>query len=177
VGTSGETTEKDFRFDLVCADDILVMNAGDGRPGSWKPRKRKRAMNDQVTWYAVYESDDATGYDADFTPCESKEAAIREAAGYLSFSSGPNDVVFVVAVPHSICTREDEEASLWDEFDKIDAASFIYLHCGGEREKYGAVADIVGDLRSLADGEDDDLGTLLTRAADEIVRLRGAATK
>lgn len=97
-------------------------------------------MNDQVTWYAVYESDDSSGYDADFTPCESKEAAIREAASYLSFSSGPNDMVFVVAVPHSICMAVDEERSLWDDMDKIDAAAFIYLHCGSEREIYGSAA-------------------------------------
>jgi hypothetical protein len=96
-------------------------------------------MND-VEWYAVYESngEDGFGYDADYTPCESKEAAIREAAGYLSFSGGPEDVVFVVAVPHSICMRDDEEASLWDDLNNIDAASFIYLHCGSEREKYGS---------------------------------------
>jgi len=134
-------------------------------------------MSDQVTWYAVYESDDATGFDADFTPCESKEAAIREAAGYLSFASGPDDYVLVVAVPNSICVTDDEEWSLWDCLDDIDAASFIYLHCGERREKHGSAADIVSDLRSLADGQDDDLGSLLARAADEIVRLRGAAAK
>ena len=132
-------------------------------------------MSDQVTWYAVYESDDASGYDADFTPCESKEAAIREAAGYLSFSSGPNDMVFVVAMPQSICMAGDEERSLWDDIGQIDAAAFVYLHCGSDREMYGTTTDIVCDLKSLADGQNDDLGSLLTRAADEIVRLRCAA--
>jgi hypothetical protein len=55
VETSGETTEKDFRFDLLCADDIFVVNAGDGRPGLWKPRKRKRAMNTEkkLEWEVV----------------------------------------------------------------------------------------------------------------------------
>lgn len=129
-------------------------------------------MNDQVSYYAVYESDDAGGYDADFTPFASKEAAICEAASYLEFSSGPKDVVFVATVPHSVCVTGDEEWSLWDHLGEIDAASFLYLHCGSERERYGATADIVDDLRSLADGQHDDLGNLLSAAADEIVRLR-----
>lgn len=34
---------------------------------------------------------------------------------------------------------------------------------------------VVGDLRALADGEDDALGSLLNRAADEIERLRAKA--
>ena len=130
-------------------------------------------MSDQVSYYAVYESDDARGYDADFTPFASKEAAIREAASYLEFSSGPKDVVFVATVPHSVCVTNDEEWSLWDHLDEIDAASFLYLHCGGERQKYGATPDIVNDLRSLADDQHDDLGNLLQAAANEIVRLRG----
>jgi hypothetical protein len=134
-------------------------------------------MNDQMTWYAVYEHDDATGFDADFTPCESKEAAIRQAAGYLSFASGPDDYVLVVAVPNSICVTDDEEWSLWDCMDEIDAAAFIYLHCGERREKHGSAGSIVSDLRSLADGENDYLAVLLTRAADEIVRLRGVVAK
>jgi hypothetical protein len=97
-------------------------------------------MSEKVTWYAVYESDDASGYDADYTPCESKEAAITEAAGYLRFASGPNDEAFVVAVPNSVCVTDDEEWSLWDCLGEIDANAFIYMHCGSEREKYGSKA-------------------------------------
>jgi hypothetical protein len=55
VETSDETAEKYSRFDLLCADDIFVVNAGDGRPGLWKPRKRKREMNTEtkLEWQVV----------------------------------------------------------------------------------------------------------------------------
>lgn len=154
---------------------------------AWNAWRASKA--EQVTWYTVYESHgtrtqlptplfaNLTGYDADYEPCESKEEAIREASGYLSFASGPDDVVFVVAVPNAMCVTDDEAWSLWDCLDQIDAADFIYLHCGRDRERYGAATDIVADLRSLADDQDDTLGLLLKRAADEIERLRGATKK
>jgi hypothetical protein len=133
-----------------------------------------------VIYYAVYESDNAKGYDADYEPCESKEEAIREATGYLSFASGRNDVVYVVAVPESMCVTDNEEWSLWDCLGEIEAdpaSEFIYLHRGRERLSDIQDTDIVADLRSLADDEDDTLGLLLKRAADEIERLRGTTKK
>ena len=127
----------------------------------------------EVTWYAAYECNDAKGYDADYTPCASREAAMAEAARYLGFASGPRDAVYIVAVPNAMCMTGGEEWSLWDCLGEIEAngaSNFVHLHRGSD---YGQ-ADIVDDLRSLADGQDDSLGSLLTRAADEIVRLRDA---
>jgi hypothetical protein len=164
------------RFGINC-DGV-----GDDNPetalwnAAWKAWRTSKSA--PVEWYAVYESNGPNAhYDADFTPCGSKLDAIREATDYLKFASGRDDVAFVVAVPHSMCMKGDEEWSLWDCLDQINAADFIYLHCGRNRERYGATADIVADLRSLADDQDDTLGLLLKRAADEIVRLRGTKKK
>jgi hypothetical protein len=88
-----------------------------------------------VTWYAVYECNDAKGYDADFTPCASREAAMAEAARYLEFSSGPRDAVYIVAVPNAMCMTGDEEWSLWDCLGEIEAdgaSNFVHLHRGGD---------------------------------------------
>jgi len=132
-------------------------------------------MSDNVTWYAIYECDDADGYDADFNPCESKDAAIEEARGYLRFASGENSAAYAVAVPNSICTDVDEDWTLWKHLWKItNAADFVWLHRGSEyaKDAGGYGIDIVDELNSLVDGQDDDLGMLLQRAAAEIRRLR-----
>jgi hypothetical protein len=128
-------------------------------------------MSDNVTWYAIYECDD----DADFTPCESKEAAVEEARGYLRFASDENSASYAVAVPNSICVDVDEEWSLWDHLGDIPHADFVWLHRGSEYAKNAGIdagIDIVDELNSLADGQSDDLGMMLQRAAAEIKRLR-----
>jgi hypothetical protein len=118
-----------------------------------------------TTWYAVYECHDIAGYDADYSPFDTREAAQAEAETYLEFATGDDDAVYIVEVPDAICATGDEEWSLWDCLIDFEP---IYLHCGSKRH------EIVDDLRSLADGENDELGMLLRRAADEIVRLRRA---
>ena len=133
-------------------------------------------MNDEVTWYAIYEVTDENGhFDSDFTPCESKEAAIEEATTYLEFANGEDDAAYAVAVPNSICTDTDENWTLWEHLWKItNAADFVWLHRGSEyaKDSGGYGIDIVDELNSLVDGQDDDLGMLLQRAAAEIKRLR-----
>jgi len=119
----------------------------------------------ETTWYAAYESTDASGYDADYVPCESREAAQVEAGRYLEFATGDEDAVYIVEVPNAICAAGDEEWSLWDCLIDLEP---IYLYNGSNRNAEG----IVDGLRSLADGENDQLGVLMRRAADEIVRLR-----
>ena len=136
-------------------------------------------MNDNVTWYAIYEVSDENGFDADFTPCESKEAAIEEATTYLEFANGEDAAAYAVAVPNSICTNVDEDWTLWEHLWKItDAADFVWLHRGSDyaKDAGGYGIDIVDELNSLAlaDGQGDDLGMLLQRAAAEIKRLRAA---
>lgn len=126
----------------------------------------------EITWYAVYECNDEKGYDADYTPCVSRDAAMDEARRYLRFASGDRDTVYIVAVPNELCMAGDDEWSLWDSLPEIEAdgeSNFVRLHQG---RNYGS--DLVDELRSLADGENDSLGSLLNRAADEIVRLRKA---
>jgi hypothetical protein len=118
-----------------------------------------------TTWYAVYECDDVGGYDADYNPFGTREAAQGEAESYLEFATGKEDAVYIVEVPNTVCGTGDEDWSLWDCLGDYQP---VYLHCGSERP------EIVDDLRSLADGEDDPLGRLLRQAADEIVRLRRA---
>jgi hypothetical protein len=127
-------------------------------------------MSDDVTWYAIYECND----DADFTPCESKDAAIEEARGYLRFASDENSAAYAVAVPNSICVDVDEEWSLWDHLGDLPPADFVWLHRGSEYAKNAGCdgSDIVDELLGLADGEDDDLGMMLQRAVAEIRRLR-----
>jgi len=120
-----------------------------------------------TTWYAVYECHDIAGYDADYVPFDTREAAQAEAETYLEFATGDDDAVYIVEVPDAICATGDEEWSLWDCLIDFEP---VYLHCGSNRCAEG----IVDDLRRLADGENDELGMLLCRAADEIVRLRRA---
>jgi hypothetical protein len=134
-------------------------------------------MSDNVTWYAIYEADmGPNDNDSDFVPCASKDAAIETARGYLRFASGENSAAYAVAVPNSICTNVDEnEWSLWDHLGDIPPADFVWLHRGSEYSKNAGMdagVDIVDELRSLADGQDDDLGMMLERAAAEIQRLR-----
>jgi len=134
-------------------------------------------MNDDVTWYAIYECDDADGYDADFNPCESKDAAIEEARGYLRFASGENSAAYAVAVPNSICTDVDEDWTLWKHLWKItNAADFVWLHRGSEYAKNaGSVGvDIVEDLQFMAPLVGQEMSEMLTKAAAEIQRLRAA---
>ena len=90
-------------------------------------------MNDPI-WYAVYECTDAKGYDADFTPCASKEAATDEAASYLTFASGDRCKVFAVAVPPAVCTNVGDDWSLWDHLGELPQDNFVILHCGS---RYG----------------------------------------
>ena len=118
-----------------------------------------------TTWYAVYEYHPVGGYDADFVPFDTRDAAQAAAEGYLEFATGKGDAVYIVEVPNTVCGTGDEDWSLWDCLGDYQP---VYLHCGSERH------EIVDDLRSLADGEDDQLGVLLRQAADEIVRLRRA---
>jgi len=118
-----------------------------------------------TTWYAVYEYHPVGGYDADYVPFDTREEAQAEAETYLEFATGAEDAVYVVEVPNAVCGTGDEEWSLWDCLGDFNP---VYLHLGSERY------EIVDDLRRLADGENDELGMMLRRAADEIVRLRRA---
>jgi hypothetical protein len=134
-------------------------------------------MNENVTWYAIYEVTDARGFDADFTPCESKEAAIEEATTFLEFASGEDAAAYAVAVPNSICTDVDEnEWSLWDHLGDIPPGDFVWLHRGSEFAKNsGSVGvDIVEDLRYMAPLVNEEMSEMLTKAAAEIQRLRAA---
>jgi hypothetical protein len=91
-------------------------------------------MSDDVTWYAIYEVTDSRGFDADFTPCESKDAAIEEATRYLEFASGDNAAAYAVAVPNSICTDvdDDDDWTLWAHLGDIAPGDFVWLHRGSE---------------------------------------------
>jgi hypothetical protein len=96
-----------------------------------------------VTWYAVYESNDSKGYDADYVPCVSRDAAMQAAEGYLAFASGERDAVYIVAVPHSLCVTDNEEWSLWECLGEIEAdgaSNFVHLHRG---PRYGEDAAAV----------------------------------
>ena len=117
-----------------------------------------------TTWYAVYECDDVGGYDADYNPFGTREAAQGEAETYLEFATGKNDAVYIVEVPNTVCATGDEDWSLWDCMGDYQP---VFLHCGSARH------EIVDDLRSLADAGVNE-GVLLRKAADEIVRLRRA---
>jgi hypothetical protein len=88
------------------------------------------AADADPVWYAIYECTDADGYDADFTPCVSKEAAIEEARRYLEFASGDRSAVYAVAVPAAICTNVGDDWSLWDHLGDIPQDSFVWLHRG-----------------------------------------------
>jgi len=120
-----------------------------------------------TTWYAVYEYHPVGGYDADYVPFDTREAAQAEAETYLEFATGAEDAVYIVEVPNAVCGTGDEEWSLWDCLIDFEP---IYLHCGSKRH------EIVDDLRSLADAGVNE-GALLRAAADEIVRLRRAVER
>jgi len=83
-----------------------------------------------VTWYAVYESNEGAYGDGDYTPCDSQQSAQTEAATYLPFSSGERSAVYIVAVPDDICTAE--EWSLWDHIGNLPPESFVWLHRGNQ---------------------------------------------
>lgn len=128
--------------------------------------RKGRAMNDAVTWYAVYDTPD----DSDYAGFATKAEAVAEASKYLAFASDGDSQVYVVPV------RDDAQIdppgdlwSLWDHLPSVPESAITWIHRTG---RYAADADIVDDLRNLADGHDDDLGRVLTRAANEIERLR-----
>lgn len=140
-------------------------------------------MSEETTWYSIYQVEDERGGDADFVPHDTKEQAVEEARGYLEFAGGSGGEVFVIPMPTALCnpTGEDDNWSLWDILDKVAPRDYVWLHCGEKplamRREAGMpfpTADIVEDLRILADGQDDELGRMLEKAAAEIVRLRAA---
>jgi hypothetical protein len=135
-------------------------------------------MND-TTWYSVYNCD----HDSDYYPFETKDEALAHAKATVDCVGGDDGEIFVIPVPTEWYESlpEDAEWSLWDCLDRIPASDYIWIHCGedraaGRREWGGPLpqetADIVTDLVDLADDQEDDLGTMLTKAADEITRLR-----
>ena len=134
-------------------------------------------MSENVTWYAIYEVTDENGFDADFTPCASKEAAVEEATTYLEFANGDDAAAYAVAVPNSICTNVDEDWTLWEHLWKItNPADFVWLHRGSEYAKNaGSVGvDIVEDLQFMVPLVNEEMSEMLTKAAAEIKRLRAA---
>jgi len=126
-------------------------------------------MADDITWYSVYQNSlMADGmHDADYEGWDTKEIAMEHAKGYLTFAKDAEAEVFVVPIPSAWWRDHDEDAvgdlwSLWDNIHKVDDADFVWLKR----------PDIVGQLRFLADDQDDDLARLLNQAADEIARLK-----
>jgi hypothetical protein len=83
-----------------------------------------------TTWYAAYESTDAKGYDADYVPFASREAAQAEAETYLEFATGEHDAVYIVEVPDTVCATGDDEWSLWGCLADFTP---VYLHRGSSR--------------------------------------------
>lgn len=126
-------------------------------------------MSDSITWYAVYDCEFQGGRDTDYQGFATRDEAVAHARTYLDFCTAATDDVFVVPLADdSDQTDFDDERSLWDDMHTIPASDFIWLKRSG---RYDAT-DIVDDLRGLADGQNDHLGSILTRAADEIERLR-----
>ena len=128
-------------------------------------------MNGSTTWFAVY--DDST--ESDYAGFHTKADAVREAARYLAGNPDRDLQVYVVEVADEVQIDPPGDFwSLWDHLRSVPDSDILWIHRTG---RYAADADVVDDLRSLADGHDDDLGRVLTRAANEIERLRkGAAT-
>jgi len=139
-------------------------------------------MND-TTWYSVYEHKDASGYDSDYMPFNTKEEAIADAKSNLEFAGGIGGEIFVIPVPTEwyASLPEDAEWSLWDEMERIPASDYIWIHCGMERAEIRAehemplpqeTTDIVDEMLDMAEIVHAEMSEMLTNAADEITRLR-----
>lgn len=130
-------------------------------------------MSKQILWVAFYDYSGPDGRDSDYQAFGTREEAVEHAKGYLSFAGNPESCVFVAPVEDRNDPNEDEfSRSAWDDIATVPESEWVWIH--GDRAAYMADAtDIVADLLSMADGQSDDLGRLLTAAANEITKLRG----